>query len=61
MVEEQTPLVHMLMVSDEMNNLGGCSAVTRGHSEIMMMGKVYRDDLTGIELDSKLVQAAIKK
>ena len=43
--------------------IGGCTSITRGEDQVLSVAvaKPYIDDLTGIVLDSQLVQIAIKK
>ena len=46
-------------VTDKGRYIGGCSVVTGCDDEIMAISSGYVDDLTGTQLDTELVKAAI--
>ena len=48
-------------VTDKGRCIGGCSVVTGCDDEIMAISSGYVDDLTGTQLDTELVKAAIAK
>ena len=67
-VEEEQPVFVMTIgetseaIDDSRKRHGGCSTVTRNDQHVLSMTTgIYKDDLTGTPLDTKLVRAAIQK
>ena len=67
-VEEEQPVYVMTIgessenIDDERRRIGGCSTISRRDQHVLSMTTgIYKDDLTGTPLDTKLVRAAILK